>query len=33
MYIAKAVRGPEWRTLSIARGQSRQFNESLGHRV
>ena len=33
MYVAKAVRGPAWRTLSIARGQSRQFNESLGHRV
>ena len=33
VYIAKAIRGPEWETLSIARGKSREFNEQLGHRV
>ncbi len=33
VYVAKQARGPAWRTLSIARGKSREFNESLGHRV
>ncbi len=33
VYIAKAVRGPEWQTLSIPRGKSREYNEKLGHRV
>ncbi len=32
VYIAKHVQGPAWRTLSIERGKSREFNESLGHR-
>jgi len=30
VYIAKAVRGPAWQTLSIARGQSREFNQGRG---
>jgi len=33
VYTAKQARGPAWRTLSIERGKSREFNESLGHRV
>lgn len=33
VYVAKQARGPAWRTLSIARGKSREYNESLGHRV
>ena len=33
VYVAKALRGPSWQTLSIARGQSREYNERLGHRV
>ncbi len=33
VYVAKQARGPAWQTLSIARGKSREFNESLGHRV
>lgn len=33
VYIAKHVQGPAWRTLSIERGKSREFNEKLGHRV
>ena len=31
VYVAKHVQGPAWRTLSIERGKSREFNESLGH--
>jgi hypothetical protein len=30
--LAKHVAGPEWRTLSIPRGQSRAFNEKLRQR-
>jgi len=30
--LAKHVTGPEWRTLSIPRGQSRSFNEQLRQR-
>ncbi len=33
VYEAKQARGQAWQTLSIARGTSREFNESLGHRV
>ena len=30
VYAAKMLRREDWRTLSIARGASRQFNEGLG---
>ncbi len=33
VYLAKAIRGPDWQTLSIARGKSREFNEKLGHHI
>jgi hypothetical protein len=32
VYVAKLLRAGEWKTLSIARNASRQFNEGLGHR-
>jgi uncharacterized damage-inducible protein DinB len=31
VYAARAVRGPEWRFLSIPPGQSEAFNAALGH--
>lgn len=33
VYIAKHVQGEHWKTLSIERGKSREFNEKLGHFV
>ncbi len=32
VYIAKHVQGPAWRTLSIERGKSREYNDSLKNR-
>jgi len=32
VYVAKLLRAGEWKTLSIARGASRQFNEGRGRR-
>jgi uncharacterized damage-inducible protein DinB len=33
VYLAKHLRGPAWRTLTIARGRSREYNEKLGHHI
>lgn len=33
VYVAKHLQGSDWRTLSIERGKSREYNEKLGHRV
>lgn len=33
VYAVKATRSAEWRTLSIAKGQSRAFNEQMANRL